>query len=145
MSHLRAAIEFNEEITEEQLREPYKGTRNKIRYIMLRITMIVIMVIVAVAAQDKFLDLEDFTGATAHTTNCMLMPVIIYMRVFWRKMSILDKTASMLVLIGCAFAGCYMMIHAGEKLFTSSEDDTMFPYCDAEYQDEPYYVRNNTN
>ncbi|ETM42976.1 hypothetical protein L914_11456 [Phytophthora nicotianae] len=145
MSHLRAAIEFPEEITEEQLREPYKGTRNTLRYITLRVSMIIIMAIVAVAAQDKFLDLEDFTGSTAHTVNCMLMPVIISLRVFWRKMSVLDKSASMLVLVGCSVAGCYVMIHAGEKLFTSSEDDTAFPYCEAEYQDEPYYIRSTTN
>lgn len=143
MSHLRAALEIGEEITEEHLREPYKG--NTLRYVVLRISMIIVMVIVAVLLQDKFLDLEDFTGSTAHTVNCMLLPVIIYLRVFWKKMSILDKGASMVVLVGCAFAGIYVMIHAGEKLFTSSEDDTTFPYCDAEYQNEPYYVRNTTN
>ncbi|KAG6586786.1 Vacuolar amino acid transporter 4 [Phytophthora cinnamomi] len=145
MSHLRAALEFNEEITEEQLREPYKGVKNTLRYIALRITIIVLMVIVAVAAQDKFLDLEDFTGSTAHTVNCMIMPVLIYTRVFWKKMSVLDKAASILVMVMCGLAGFYMMIHAGKQLFTPSEDDTAFPYCDAEYQDEPYYVRNSTN
>ncbi|KAG2978029.1 hypothetical protein JG687_00014674 [Phytophthora cactorum] len=50
MSHLLAAIEFPEEITEEHLREPYKGARNTLRYITLRVSMIIIMVIVAVAA-----------------------------------------------------------------------------------------------
>ncbi|KAL3670212.1 hypothetical protein V7S43_004525 [Phytophthora oleae] len=145
MSHLRAAIECPEEITEEHLREPYKGTKNSVRYVLLRIAMIIVMVIVAVAAQDKFLDLEDFTGSTAHTVNCMLMPVIIYTRVFWRKMTIVDKGMSAAVLIGCSVAGCYVMIHAGEKLFTSTEDDTAFPYCDAEYQNDPYYIRNTTD
>ncbi|KAJ8537498.1 hypothetical protein ON010_g13100 [Phytophthora cinnamomi] len=145
MSHLRVSLELDEEITEEQLREPYKGTKNKLRYITLRITIIIIMVIVAVAVQDKFLDLEDFTGATAHTVNCMLMPVLIYMRVFWRKMSILDKAASISVLVVCGLAGLYVMIHAGKNLVTPSDDDTAFPYCDAEYQDEPYYIRNSTN
>ncbi|GMF50018.1 unnamed protein product [Phytophthora fragariaefolia] len=91
MSHLRVALEFGEEITEEQLRESFKGAKIKMRYITLRITMIVIMVIVAV---EQVPDLEDFTGATAHTVNCMLMPVLIYMLVFWRKISILDKGAS---------------------------------------------------
>ncbi|EGZ22583.1 hypothetical protein PHYSODRAFT_249642 [Phytophthora sojae] len=137
--------ELGEEITEEQLREPYKGAKNTLRYITLRITIIVLMVIVAVAAQDKFLDLEDFTGSTAHTVNCMIMPVLIYARVFWKKMSTLDKGASILVMVICGLAGFYMMIHAGKQLFTPSEDDTAFPYCDVEYQDEPYYVHNSTN
>lgn len=144
MSHLRAALEFGEEITEEQLHEPYKGTKNTLRYITLRIAIIIIMVIVAVAAQNKFLDLEDFTGSTAHTVNCMIMPVLIYMRVFWKKISVLDKAASMLVMVMCGLAGFYVMIHAGKQLFTPSEDDTAFPYCDAEHQDEPYYVHNST-
>ncbi|KAE9251325.1 hypothetical protein PF004_g2520 [Phytophthora fragariae] len=139
------AVELNEEITKEQLREPYKGTKNTLRYITLRISIIILMVIVAVAAQKKFLDLEDFTGSTAHTVNCMILPVLIYMRVFWKKMSILDKAASILVMVMCGLAGFYVMIHAGKQLFTPSEDATAFPYCDAEYQDEPYYIHNNTN
>ncbi|KAL4128855.1 hypothetical protein PRIC2_007835 [Phytophthora ramorum] len=128
MSHLRVALEFGEEITEEQLREPYKGTKNTLSYMALRIAIIALMVIISVAAQDKFLDLEDFTGSTAHTVNCMIMPVLIYLRVFWKKI-----------------VGCYVMIHAGKQLFTPSDDVTAFPYCDVEYQDEPYYVYNNTN
>ncbi|KAE9357465.1 hypothetical protein PF008_g3143 [Phytophthora fragariae] len=139
------AVELNEEITKEQLREPYKGTKNTLRYITLRISIIILMVIVAVAAQKKFLDLEDFTGSTAHTVNCMILPVLIYMRVFWKKMSIFDKAASILVMVMCGLAGFYVMIHAGKQLFTPSEDATAFPYCDAEYQDEPYYIHNNTN
>ncbi|GMF17625.1 unnamed protein product [Phytophthora lilii] len=145
MSHIRVALEFGEEITEEQLRAPYQGAKNKLRYITLRLTVIVILVIIAVAAQDKFLDLEDFTGSTAHTVNCMIMPLLIYLRIFWRKMSVLDKGVSMLVMVVCGCAGFYVMIHAAKELFTPSDDDTAFPYCDAEFQDEPYYVRNSTN
>eukprot|EP00644_Phytophthora_capsici_P003925 jgi/Phyca11/15750/fgenesh1_pg.PHYCAscaffold_15_\ len=134
-----------QEITEDQLREPYRGAKNTIRYMTLRITIIVLMVIVSVAARKKFLDLEDFTGSTAHTVNCMIMPVLIYLRVFWNKMSVLDKVVSMLVMLVCGSVGCYVMIHAGKQLFTPSEDDTAFPYCDVAFQDEPYYVYNSTN
>ncbi|ETL36479.1 hypothetical protein L916_11540 [Phytophthora nicotianae] len=111
---------LHEEVTEVQLRESYRGVKNTIRYITLRITIIVMMDIVAIAAQDKFLDLEDFTGSTAHTVNCMIVLVLIYPRF-------------------------YVMIHTGKQLFTPSEDDTAFPYCDAEYQDEPYYIYNSSN
>ncbi|KAL4155873.1 hypothetical protein PRNP1_007974 [Phytophthora ramorum] len=145
MSHLRAALEFPEEITEEMLRAEYTGTKNKLRYIPLRLAIFAVLVIIAVAAQNKFLDLEDFTGATAHTVNCMIMPLLIYLRIFWRKMSILDKGVSMLVMLVCGCAGFYVMIHAAKELFTPSDDDTLFPYCEMENQDEPYYVRNDTN
>ncbi|KUF81037.1 hypothetical protein AM587_10000574 [Phytophthora nicotianae] len=111
---------LHEEVTEVQLRESYRGVKNTIRYITLRITIIVMMDIVAIAAQDKFLDLEDFTGSTAHTVNCMIVLVLIYPRF-------------------------YVMIHTGKQLFTPSEDDTAFPYCDAENQDEPYYIYNSSN
>ncbi|KAF4315964.1 hypothetical protein JM18_008732, partial [Phytophthora kernoviae] len=127
MSHLRAALEFGEEITEEQLAAPYSGAKNKLRYITLRLAIITVLVITAVLAQNKFLNLEDFTGATAHTTSCLLMPLIIYLRVFWKDMSVYNKAASMIVIVVCAFTGCYVMIHAGEELFTPSDDDTLFP------------------
>ncbi|EGZ22584.1 hypothetical protein PHYSODRAFT_495612 [Phytophthora sojae] len=145
ISHLRAAIEFPEEITEEQLRAPYQGAKNKLRYVTLRLCILLVLVIIAVAAQDKFLDLEDFTGATAHTVNCMIMPLLIYLRIFWRKMSVLDKGVSMLVMVICGCAGFYVMIHAAKELFSPSDDDTPFPYCAAEYQETPYYIHNSTN
>ncbi|KAG2773153.1 hypothetical protein Pcac1_g15868 [Phytophthora cactorum] len=75
MSHLRVALEFGEEITEEELNEPYRN--NPLRYIALRICIIAILVVIAVLARKRFLDLQDFTGATAHTTSCLLMPLII--------------------------------------------------------------------
>ncbi|GMF34477.1 unnamed protein product [Phytophthora fragariaefolia] len=142
MSHLRVALEFGDEITEEQLHAPYRN--NTLRYIALRICIIAILVIIAVLARKRFLDLEDFTGATAHTTSCLLMPLIIYLRVFWKSMSVVDKGASMVVIVVCAITGCYVMIHAGKQLFTPSDDDTLFSYCEAEHQDTPYYIRNNS-
>ncbi|ETI57681.1 hypothetical protein F442_00030 [Phytophthora nicotianae P10297] len=145
MSQLRVALEFGDDITEQRLHEPYRGARNALRYITLRICIIVILVVCAVLARKRFLDLVDFTGATAHTTSCLLMPLIIYLRVFWRKMSFLDKGASIIVIAVCAAAGCYVMIYAGKELFTPSDDDTLFPYCEAEFMDKPYYIRNSTN
>ncbi|KAL4128965.1 hypothetical protein PRNP1_005190 [Phytophthora ramorum] len=142
MSHLRVALEFGEEITEQQLHEPYRN--NPLRYIALRICIIAILVVIAVLARKRFIDLQDFTGATAHTTSCLLMPLIIYLRVSWKSMSIVDKGASMLVIVVCAFTGFYVMIHAGEHLFAPTDDDTLFPYCEAEFQDAPYYIRNNS-
>ncbi|KUF93662.1 hypothetical protein AM588_10007296 [Phytophthora nicotianae] len=142
MSHLRVALEFGEEITEEQLNEPYR--KNPLRYMALRICIIAILVVIAVLARKRFLDLQDFTGATAHTTSCLLMPLIIYMRVSWKSMTIFDKGASIICIVVCAFTGCYVMIHAGEHLFAPSDDDTLFPYCEEEFMNEPYYIRNNS-
>ncbi|TDH71654.1 hypothetical protein CCR75_003765 [Bremia lactucae] len=139
MSHLRVALEFGEVITEEELSAPYRT--NPLRYIALRISIIAVLVLVAVFARERFLDLQDFTGATAHTTSCLLLPVIIYMRVSWKSMSILDRAASITVIAVCAVTGFYVMIHAGKHLFAPSVDDTMFPYCKEEFMDDPYYIR----
>ncbi|RLN50906.1 hypothetical protein BBP00_00009980 [Phytophthora kernoviae] len=140
MSHLRVALEFGEEITEAQLSAEYNGAKNTLRYVALRIAIVVVLVITAVVLQDKFLDLQDFTGATAHTTNCLLIPLIIYLRIFWKSTPMYEKVASLVVIVVCALAGCYVMIYAGEELFTPSDDHTLFPYCEAEMQDVPYYM-----
>ncbi|KAG3097439.1 hypothetical protein PI125_g15681 [Phytophthora idaei] len=145
MNQLRVALEFGDDITEQQLHEPYRGARNALRYVALRICIILILVVCAVLACKRFLDLVDFTGATAHTMSCLLMPLIIYLRVFWRKMSFLDKGASIVVIAACAAAGCCVMIYAGKELFTPSDDDTLFPYCETEFMDNPYYIRNSSN
>ncbi|KAG7377495.1 hypothetical protein PHYBOEH_000815 [Phytophthora boehmeriae] len=145
MSHLRVALEFNEEITEQQLAAEYSGAKNTLRYVALRIVIVVILVIIAVVLQDKFLDLQDFTGATAHTTNCLLIPLFIYLRIFWKSVPMYEKIASAIVIVACAFAGVYVAIHAGKELFSPSDDETLFPYCYEELQDVPYYVRNTTN
>uniref|UniRef100_M4C0T6 Amino acid transporter transmembrane domain-containing protein n=1 Tax=Hyaloperonospora arabidopsidis (strain Emoy2) TaxID=559515 RepID=M4C0T6_HYAAE len=142
MSHLRVALEFGG-ITAEEVNAPYR--KNPLRYVALRLTIVGILVVIAVLARKRFIDLQDFTGATAHTTSCLLLPVIIYWRVCWKSMSIWDKGASMVVIVVCAFAGTYVMIDAGKHLFTPTDDPTLFPYCDTEFQDEPYYIRNNSS
>ncbi|CAH0479804.1 unnamed protein product [Peronospora belbahrii] len=142
LSHLRVALEFGEEISEAKLSAPYRN--NPLRYIALRLVIVAILVVVAVLARKRFIDLQDFTGATAHTTSCLLIPVIIYMRVSWKTMPILDKCASILVILVCACAGFYVMIHAGKHLFAPSDDETLFPYCEIKFQDAPYYVHNNS-
>ncbi|CAI5717701.1 unnamed protein product [Peronospora destructor] len=128
MSHLRVALEFGEEISEVKLGEPYRN--NPLRYVVLRLAIIAVLVVIAVLARKRFIDLEDFTGATAHTTSCLLLPLIIYMRVFWKTMPTWDKCASMLVVVVCASTGFYVTVHAGKHLFAPSNDHTLFPYCE---------------
>lgn len=141
MSHLQVALEFGG-ISAEDLSAPYRN--NPLRYVALRLAIIAILVVIAVLARKRFIDLQDFTGATAHTISCLLMPVIIYWRVCWKSMSMWDKGASMVVIVACALTGFYVMVHAGKQLFMPSDDDALFPYCDAEFQTEPYYIRDNS-
>ncbi|KAG2849942.1 hypothetical protein PC129_g15356 [Phytophthora cactorum] len=93
---------------------------------------------------DNFLDLVDFTGATAITVCSLILPLVFYVKIFWRKIPLWEKAVCITISTVCAVVGCYVMIYAGKNLFNPDDDTATFPYCSAEYQDEPYYVRNST-
>lgn len=122
----------------------YEGSRNVMRYVGLRIVIILILVAVGVALRDKYLDLQDFTGATAHTTSCLIMPTIMYLKVFWRNLPKYEKVGASLIIVICFLCGLYAFIIAGKDLFTPSDDEATFKYCSAEYQETPYYIRSNS-
>ncbi|GMF28237.1 unnamed protein product [Phytophthora lilii] len=129
--------------SEDDLAE-YKGGANVLRYVMLRITLIVFLVILSILLRDHFLDLVDFTGATAITVCSLILPIVFYVKVFWNKMPVWEKAMCVCVAGICAVAGFYVMIYAGKNLFNPDEEGATFPYCSAEFQEEPYYVRNST-
>ncbi|EGZ12747.1 hypothetical protein PHYSODRAFT_515521 [Phytophthora sojae] len=128
---------------EEDLSE-YKGGVNVIRYVLVRIALIAILAVASILVKDHFLDLVDFTGATAITVCSLILPLIFYVKVFWRKIPVWEKTICITIATVCGVVGCYVMIYAGKNLFNPDEGGATFPYCSAEYQDEPYYVRNST-
>uniref|UniRef100_H3H2C5 Amino acid transporter transmembrane domain-containing protein n=1 Tax=Phytophthora ramorum TaxID=164328 RepID=H3H2C5_PHYRM len=129
--------------SEDDLSE-YKGGANVIRYIMLRISLIVVLVILSILLRDHFLDLVDFTGATAITMSSLILPLMFYIKVFWAKIPVWEKFMCAAIATICTVAGIYVMIYAGKNLFNPDEEGATFPYCSAEFQEEPYYVRNET-
>jgi vesicular inhibitory amino acid transporter len=131
-------------IAEEDLSE-YKGGANVLRYIVLRIALIVVLVILSILLRDHFLDLVDFTGATAITMSSLILPLVFYIKVFWTKIPAWEKLVCVAIATICTVAGFYVMIYAGKNLFNPDEEDATFPYCSVEFQEEPYYVRNSIN
>ncbi|EGZ12894.1 hypothetical protein PHYSODRAFT_257226 [Phytophthora sojae] len=129
---------------EDDLSE-YTGGANVLRYIGLRISIIVILVVLSILLRDHFLDLSDFTGATAITMSSLILPIIFYLMVFWTKVPAWEKLLCVAVAVICTVCGIYVMIYAGKNLFNPDDDDTTFPYCTPEFQEEPYYVRNSTD
>ncbi|KAE8968963.1 hypothetical protein PR003_g7017 [Phytophthora rubi] len=129
--------------SEEDLSE-YKGSVNAIRYILVRIALIAILAVASILLKDKFIDLVDFTGATAITVCSLILPLIFYVKVFWRKIPVWEKAICITIATVCGIVGFYVMIYAGKNLFNPDDSSATFPYCSAEYQDEPYYVRNST-
>ncbi|KAK1940765.1 Amino acid transporter AVT1D [Phytophthora citrophthora] len=138
-SHRVSATQSEDDLSE------YKGSVNVIRYILVRIALIAILTIASILLKDKFLDLVDFTGATAITVCSLILPLIFYVKVFWTKIPIWEKALCIMIATVCAVVGCYVMIYAGKNLFNPDDESATFPYCSAEYQDEPYYVRNSTS
>ncbi|KAG6945452.1 hypothetical protein JG688_00016551 [Phytophthora aleatoria] len=128
---------------EDDLSE-YKGSGNVVRYVLVRIALIAILTVASILLKDNFLDLVDFTGATAITVCSLILPLVFYVKVFWRKIPMWEKAICITISTVCAVVGCYVMIYAGKNLFNPDDDTATFPYCSAEYQDEPYYVRNST-
>uniref|UniRef100_H3H5S8 Amino acid transporter transmembrane domain-containing protein n=1 Tax=Phytophthora ramorum TaxID=164328 RepID=H3H5S8_PHYRM len=144
-SNDKAAQEQRQSVTKSEgdLSE-YKGGANVIRYVLVRIALIAILAVASILLRDHFLDLVDFTGATAITVCSLILPLIFYVKVFWRKIPLWEKAICITIATVCGCVGCYVMIYAGKNLFNPDDDSATFPYCAAEYQDEPYYVRNST-
>ncbi|RLN57878.1 hypothetical protein BBP00_00007297 [Phytophthora kernoviae] len=128
---------------EEDLSE-YKGGANVIRYVLLRIALIAFLVVASILLRDHFLELVDFTGASAITVCSLILPLVFYVKVFWTKVPLWEKALCVMIAIICSVAGFYVMIHAAKDLFNPDEESVTFPYCSEEYQSEPYYIRNST-
>ncbi|KAL4095045.1 hypothetical protein PRIC1_008423 [Phytophthora ramorum] len=88
--------------------------------------------------------LSDYTGASAITVCCLVLPLVFYLKVFWRDLPVYERVVALVVIVVCTIVGCYVMIYAGKNLFNPDSDSATFPYCSEEYQSEPYYVRNAT-
>ncbi|RLN78589.1 hypothetical protein BBJ28_00001944 [Nothophytophthora sp. Chile5] len=122
----------------------YTGGPNVIRYVLLRLSILVVLVVASIFLRDHFLDLVDFTGASAITLGSLVLPLAFYLKVFWPELPMYERVAATLVIVICTVLGIYVMIYAGKNLFNPDDDSATFPYCTVEYQSEPYYVRNAT-
>ncbi|KAG2518308.1 hypothetical protein JM18_007472 [Phytophthora kernoviae] len=117
----------------------YRGGPNTIKYVSLRIVIIVALVVVAVVFQDHFSDFADFVAGSCITLNCILLPIIYYLMKEWMEVPMYEKVAATIVLVVCFALGCYVTYTTGKNLFAPSDSDTEFPYCDTEYEMHVYY------
>ncbi|CAI5721889.1 unnamed protein product [Peronospora destructor] len=143
VSHLQAASYMsvpNTMIAEKDLSE-YKGGVNFIRYVVLRIALITILVVVSILLRDSFLNLADLTGATAITMSSLIVPFVFYLKVFWTKIPAWEKLLCITTSGICTIAGIYVSIGASKHLLMPEKEGVLFPFCPADFQDEPYYVR----
>ncbi|GMF59617.1 unnamed protein product [Phytophthora fragariaefolia] len=136
---LQVVVNYEDEFAE------YRGKMNMLRYITLRICILAVLVIISIFLRDHFLDLVDFTGASAVTAGSLVLPLMFYLKIFWTKLPMYERVGSMLIIVICSILGVYVMIYAGKNLFNPDSSSATFPYCAEEYQSEPYYVRNSTS
>lgn len=123
-------------------RSEYQGA-NTVKYITMRVVVVVLLVIVSVALEDQFLDLTDFIGASSLTVNSILLPIIFYLKQFWPTIPLYEKVVAFLVMLVCLCLGVYVTYTSGKALFENTSSSVTFPFCEAEYQNTIYYVKNS--
>ncbi|KAF1779274.1 Amino acid transporter, transmembrane domain [Phytophthora cactorum] len=116
----------------------YRGV-NAIKYVVLRIAIIVGLVILSIILKDHFSDLVDFVGASCITLISILLPIIFLLKKLWHEIPLYEKIPALIVVVVCGFLGCYVTYTSGKTLFAPTDSDTEFPYCDSEYENQVYY------
>ncbi|CAH0517688.1 unnamed protein product [Peronospora belbahrii] len=119
-------------------RAEYTGV-NVFKYIALRITIVVILVVIAIVFKDDFANFADFVGASCLTMNCILLPIIFYFMKAWANIPIYEKVAGGIVVVVCSVLGCYVSYTTGKHLLAPVHNDADFPYCASEFENTVYY------
>ncbi|KAI9987828.1 hypothetical protein PInf_023872 [Phytophthora infestans] len=122
---------------EEQTAE-YRGV-NAIKYVVMRITIVVLLVVISIVLKDDFTALADFVGASCITVNCILLPIIFYLKESWDQVAMWEKISGSIVVAICFVLGCYVTYTTGEELFAPSHDEVQFPYCAPEFENTVYF------
>ncbi|GAB9472743.1 Amino acid/auxin permease [Globisporangium polare] len=120
--------------------QEYRGA-NALKYVLLRIAVIVVLVVVSVVLKDDFLDLQDFIGASCITLSCIILPIIFYLKKLWTKIPMYEKVPAILVVLVCLVLGCYVTYNTGKTLFNPDPADPnapKFPFCHAEYANKVF-------
>ncbi|KAG6961251.1 hypothetical protein JG688_00009202 [Phytophthora aleatoria] len=123
---------------EEEEAAEYTGA-NVIKYVILRIAIVVILVALAIAFKDHFTEFADFVGASCITTNCILLPVLFYLIKAWERIAIYEKAAAIAVFVVCFVLGCYVTYTTGKELFDPTDSEKDFPFCHADFENTVYY------
>ncbi|RLN90801.1 hypothetical protein BBJ28_00017531 [Nothophytophthora sp. Chile5] len=139
MSYVSVADAENEhkDDVEEEMAE-YRGS-NMLKYIVLRVVIIVILVVLSIVFKDHFSDFADFVGASCITVNCILLPIIFYLIKAWERVPMYEKIPAIVVVVVCFALGCYVTYTTGKSLFSPTDSDIAFPYCDAEFENDVFY------
>ncbi|GMF27537.1 unnamed protein product [Phytophthora fragariaefolia] len=132
-----SVVDHKEDVEEEMAE--YRGGMNTIKYVGLRVVMIVILEVLAIVFRDHFSDFVDFIGASCMTLNCIVLPIVFYLLKAWDRVPMYEKIPAIIVCIVCTLLGCYVTYTTGKSLFAPTENDADFPFCSTEYENKVYY------
>ncbi|EEY66857.1 amino acid/auxin permease-like protein [Phytophthora infestans T30-4] len=100
----------------------YRGI-NAIKYVILRVAIIVVLVILSIILKDHFSDLVDFVGASCITLISILLPIIFLLKKLWHEIPLYEKIQALIVVVVCGFLGCYVTYTYGKTLFAPTDSD----------------------
>ncbi|KAE9041792.1 hypothetical protein PR003_g5648 [Phytophthora rubi] len=140
MSYVSVADAENEHKgdVEEEMAE-YRGGRNTVKYVLLRVVIVVVLVVLAIVFKDHFSDFADFVGASCITVNCILLPIVFYLVKAWHRIPMYEKVAAIVVTVVCFVLGCYVTYTTGKSLFAPTDNDAEFPFCSPTFENDVYY------
>jgi len=130
---------------EETNRLDYSSPGAYMKVAVLRIIVIAILVVISIALRNKFLDLQDFVGASSMSISCMILPMVFYLKVFYTKIGMAEKIFCVVSILICSFLAVYVSYTTGKNLFAPDPTDPnlVFPFCPVEY--ETYVYTNTTH
>jgi vesicular inhibitory amino acid transporter len=117
----------------------YRGGVNTIKYVLMRIAIIIVLVVLSIVLRNHFSDLSDFVGASCISLNSIILPIVFLLKKCWKTLPMYEKVPALIVVVVCFCLGCYVTVTSGETLFTPTDSDTSFPYCAPEYENTVYY------
>ena len=119
----------------------------KIQSFTLRVSIVAVQTFFALLFQGSFIEVADFIGATTMTVCCTILPIVFYLKIFAKQLSLSEKAFACLVVLLCTAMGVYTaVIRMGQAIDTikgaeifeaavSTGGNATYPYCSAGYAD----------
>ncbi|KAF0713837.1 hypothetical protein As57867_004177, partial [Aphanomyces stellatus] len=104
---------------------------------VLRIVTVACCVVVAVLWKDRLLDLLDFAGGSTYSLCCMIVPMVLSLKHFGKRLHVVERALAILACLIVAFLGAYVTYITAGPLFSPAPkaidvtiwDSPKFSYC----------------
>ncbi|KAH9102688.1 hypothetical protein LEN26_015484 [Aphanomyces euteiches] len=107
---------------------------------LLRIIVVAACTAISCVWKDRLSDLLDFTGASCLSLCTMILPMVFYLKVLWKNVSMAERVWCLVAILVCVFLAVYESIQSGKVLFRATPaassgptpwDSVKFSYCPA--------------